>query len=359
MSSLFERRYTRRVKVGNLVVSGTSPIRIQSMTKTATADISSTVHQIKALSEVGCDIIRVAVLTNDDAKALGYIKKQVQIPLVADIHFNYLHAIEAIKQGVDKIRLNPGTIDPKHLQDIVALAKDKGIAIRVGVNSGSLPQQIKIKYKGVNAEGLVEAAICQIGFLEKNNFYDIVVSIKSSDPRIMIEANQQLAKLVNYPIHLGLTESGSGSEGIVYSAAAIASLLTQGIGDTIRVSLTDSSFEEVRIGRLILKSLGLLQEGARVISCPTCGRMLLKNFQKIVESVKEYVKDVRVPIVISIMGCVVNGPGEGEVADIGLIGYRGEVGVMYKGKLIKRIKEEDALAIVKELIDTYLMEKEI
>lgn len=355
MSSLFERRYTRRVKVGNLVLSGASPIRVQSMVKTTTADIIATVHQIKALSEAGCDIIRVAVLTNDDAKALGYIKKQVQIPLVADIHFNYLHALEAIKQGVDKIRLNPGTIDQRHIQDIVALAKDKGIPIRVGVNSGSLPQQIKIKYKGVNVDGLVEAAICQIGFLEKNNFYDIVVSIKSSDPRMMIEANQRLAKLVNYPIHLGLTESGSGSEGIVYSTAAIASLLTQGIGDTIRVSLTDSSFEEVRIGRLVLKSLGLLQEGARVISCPTCGRMLLKNFQKIVESVKEYVKDIRTPMVISIMGCVVNGPGEGETADIGLIGYRGEVGVIYKGKLIKRIKEEDALPILKELIDTYLM----
>lgn len=358
MSSLHERRHTRRIRVGNLIISGTSPIRVQSMTKTTTADIASTVHQIKALSEAGCDIIRVAVLTSDDARALGFIKGQVQIPLVADIHFNYRHALEAIKQGVDKIRLNPGNIkNQRHIQEIVSAARDKGIPIRVGVNSGSLPQEIKVRHEGVNFKGLVEAALCEISLLEKSNFRDIVVSLKSPDPRMMIEANLKLAKMVDYPIHLGVTEAGRGNEGIVYSTVGISSLLVQGIGDTIRVSLTDSPFEEVKVGRLILKSLGFLKEGVRVISCPTCGRMLLKNFQNIVDSIKEYVKDVKEPMLISIMGCVVNGPGEGEMADIGLVGYRGEVGIMYKGRLVKKVKEENALPALKDLIGAYMMEK--
>ncbi len=358
MFYLAERRRTRRVKVGNLILGGASPIYVQSMVKTTTANIEATVHEIQTLTEAGCDIVRVAVLTNEDAKAIGEIKKQVQIPLVADIHFNYLHALEAIKQGVDKVRLNPGNIENEnHIKKIIAAAKDRGIPIRVGVNSGSLSKEIKVRHGGVTPKGLVEAAFREISLLEKDNFRDIVVSLKSPYPEIMIEANLILAKQVDYPIHLGVTEAGSGVEGVVYSAVGISTLLTRGIGDTIRVSLTENSIKEVRVGRAILKSLGLLKEGARVISCPTCGRMLLKNFQRIVESIKDYVQNIKEPITISIMGCVVNGPGEGEIADIGFIGYKGEVGVMLKGKLLRRIKEEDVLPQLKELIEVVLFEK--
>ena len=312
-------RKTKVIKIGQKKIGGNNPVLVQSMCNTDTRDIRATVKQIKQLEKAGCEIIRVAVLDMKAAKAIKKIKQQINIPLVADIHFDHLLALEAIKQGVDKIRINPGNIGSKeNLRKVVEACKKKRIPIRVGVNSGSLEQSILKKYKmRVTPKGLVESALKNIRILEKMNFKDIVISIKSTNVSHMIEAYQMLARKVKYPLHLGVTEAGPPSVGIIKSSVGIGTLLAEGIGDTIRVSLTGDTSEEVRVAWEILKSLKLRKRGREIISCPTCGRTQI-NLIKLANQVEKATEDIKKPITIAVMGCRVNGPGETDDADLGL-----------------------------------------
>lgn len=336
---------TRIIKIGNKKIGGTNPILIQSMCNTDTHDVDSTMKQIKALEKEGCEIIRVAVLDMAAAKVLRQIKKKINIPLVADIHFDYRLALEAIKQGVDKIRINPGNIGGEEkLKAVVFAAKKKGIPIRVGVNSGSLEEEILKKYHGhVTSKGLVESALKNTKLLEKINFRDIVISIKSTDVPQTIEAYKLLSQKVNYPLHIGITEAGPIFSGTIKSAVGLGSLLSQGIGDTIRVSLTGDPREEVKVAWEILKALALRKRGPEIISCPTCGRTQI-DLISLVKKVEEATKGVKKPLKIAVMGCVVNGPGEAREADIGVAGGKG-IGIIFrKGKIIKTVKERAILS---------------
>ncbi len=334
-----ERRKSRVVKVGNVLIGGGFPISVQSMTTTDTRDISATVSQIESLTEAGCDIIRVAVPDNDAAKKLGKIKSQISIPLVADIHFKYKLDLEAIKQGVDKVRINPGNIGEKNkVREITKAAKDAGIPIRVGVNSGSLPKDLLKEGNFENPEIFVKAALRQIEILENCDFHDIVVALKSSNVNTDYWAYKLLADKVDYPFHLGITEAGTLQTGSIKSAVGLGALLINGIGDTIRVSLTADPVEEIKIGKTILKSLALKKEGVEIISCPTCGRCEI-DMIPIAESIEAKTRHLKTPLKVAVMGCCVNGPGEASVADIGIAGGR-RLGLLFRnGKIIEKIPE--------------------
>lgn len=337
------RRKTRKVYYGNVAVGGGAPVTVQSMTNTKTADVEATVKQIRDLSAAGCEIIRVAVPDMEAAKKLREIKEHIDIPLIADIHFDYRLALEAIEQGVDGLRLNPGNIgQAERVREIAHRAREAGIPIRVGVNSGSIEKGILAKYGGPTAEGMVESALNQIRILEENDFQDIVISLKATDVMMTIRAYELMAEKVDYPFHIGITEAGTIWSGTIKSAAGIGALLSRGIGDTIRVSLTGDPLEEVRVGWQILKSLRLRKRGAEIISCPTCGRTeidLISLANQVEKMLEKYDKE----ITVAVMGCVVNGPGEAREADIGIAGGRGVGLIFRKGEIIKKVPEAKLL----------------
>ncbi|NME95004.1 flavodoxin-dependent (E)-4-hydroxy-3-methylbut-2-enyl-diphosphate synthase [Clostridium cochlearium] len=335
------KKETVKIKIGDIFIGGDSPITVQSMTNTDTRNVEETVKQIKKLEEVNCDIIRCAVPDEEACDALAKIIKKINIPLVADIHFDYKLALKAIDNGVSALRINPGNIGNEERVNLVAKkAKENGIPIRIGVNSGSLEKDILNKYGGVCSDALVESALRHVEILNKVDFHDIVISIKSSNVNQMIESYKKISSKVNYPLHLGVTEAGTPWRGIIKSSIGIGALLSEGIGDTIRVSLTGDPIEEVKVGKEILRSLNLYNKGIEFISCPTCGRTEI-NLIKIAEEVEKRLEDVDKNIKVAIMGCVVNGPGEAREADIGIAGGKGYGLIFKKGKIIKKVKEED------------------
>ncbi len=338
---------TKMVKVGNVSIGGDSKITVQSMTNTDTRNVEKTVNQIKELQKAGCDIIRCAVPDIEASEAVKKIVKEIEIPLVADIHFDYRLALKSIENGVAGLRINPGNIgNIDKVKEVAKAAKEKNVPIRIGVNSGSLQKEILDKYGKVCAEALVESALEHVNILENVNYDDIVISIKSSNVIQMVESYKMVSKKVNYPLHLGVTEAGTLWRGTIKSSIGIGSLLTEGIGDTIRVSLTGNPVEEVRVGREILKSLGYLNQGVEFISCPTCGRTRI-DLIKIAEEVEKRIGNLDKNIKVAVMGCVVNGPGEAREADIGIAGGNGEGLIFKKGSIIKKVKEKD---LVEELL---------
>ncbi len=341
------RRNTKKIKLGNIYVGGDSPITVQSMTNTDTRNISATVSQIIKLEEAGCDIIRCAVPDMEASEALEKIIKQVHIPIVADIHFDYRLALSSIKSGVSALRINPGNIGTKErIKAVAEAAKEKNIPIRIGVNSGSVEKDILSKYNNICPEALVESALKHVTILEDLNFFDIAISIKSSNVLQMIDSYRLISKKVEYPLHVGVTESGTIWRGTIKSSVGIGTLLCEGIGDTIRISLTGDPVEEVKVGKEILKSIGLLDSGVEFISCPTCGRTQI-DLIKIAKEVEEKVSKLDKKIKIAVMGCAVNGPGEAREADIGIAGGNGEGLIFKKGEIIKKVKEEN---LVEELL---------
>jgi (E)-4-hydroxy-3-methylbut-2-enyl-diphosphate synthase len=341
-----KRKKTKIIEVGDIKIGGDSPITVQSMTNTKTTDIDATVSQIHELEKAGCDIVRVAVPNEEAASVLSSIKNQINIPLVADIHFQHGLALKAIDAGVDKIRINPGNIgDKKKIQQVLHKAMDNNIPVRIGVNSGSLERDLLEKYEKPCAQALVESALRHVRICEDFKFTDLIIALKASDVRMMIDANRLLSKEVDYPLHLGVTEAGSKEIGLVKSAIGIGTLLEQGIGDTIRVSLTANPVEEVKAGINILKTLSLKQQGVTIISCPTCGRLEYNMFS-VVDEIEKRVALHKKPITIAIMGCVVNGPGEAREADIGIAGGKGKVVLFKKGKVLKTVKEERIVEVL-------------
>ena len=346
-----QREQTKVVQIGDRKIGGGNPIAIQSMTNTKTEDIDATVKQILALEKAGCDIIRCAVPTMEAAKALAKIKQQIHIPLVADIHFDYRLAIAAMENGADKIRINPGNIGSKErVQAVLDTAKERNIPIRVGVNSGSLEKEIVEKYGQVTAEGLVESALDKVAMIEEMGYDNLVISIKSSDVLMCIKAHELIAKQTNYPLHVGVTESGSLIAGNIKSAIGLGNILYQGIGDTIRVSLTGDPVEEIRSAKLILKSLGLRKGGVTVVSCPTCGRTQI-DLIGLAGKVEKMVSDLDLDIKVAVMGCVVNGPGEAKEADLGIAGGKGEGLLIKKGEVIAKVPEDQLLDALKTELD--------
>lgn len=342
------RENTKEIHIGNKIIGGKNPIMIQSMTNTKTEDVKGSIEQILKLERAGCDIIRLAVPTMEAALAFSEIKKQVHIPIVADIHFDYRLAIAAMEHGADKIRINPGNIgDVKKVQAVVAKAKERQIPIRVGVNSGSLEKEIIQKYGSVTAEGIVESALDKVAWIEELGYDNLVISIKSSDVMMCIKAHELIAKQTNYPLHVGITESGTVLTGNIKSAVGLGVILYEGIGNTIRVSLTSDPVEEIKSAKLILKTLGLRKGGVEVISCPTCGRTQI-DLIKLATQVEELVEDINLDIKVAVMGCVVNGPGEAKEADIGIAGGIGEGLIIKKGQIIKKVPEENLLMELKQ-----------
>jgi (E)-4-hydroxy-3-methylbut-2-enyl-diphosphate synthase len=342
------RVQTKKIKVGNLYVGGDAPITVQSMTNTDTRNAEATIDQIKRLQASGCDIVRCAVPDMEACEALKSIVKKVDIPVVADIHFDYKLALASIDHGVSALRINPGNIGTTERVRMVAeRAKDRGIPIRIGVNSGSLEASLLKKYGKVCPEALVESALQHVDILEKNNFYDIVISIKSSDVVQMIESYRLISKKIDYPLHIGVTESGTAWRGTIKSSIGIGTLLAEGIGDTIRVSLTDDPLEEIKVGREILKALGYLNEGITFVSCPTCGRTKI-DLIGIAKEVENRLAGSSKAIKVAVMGCAVNGPGEAREADIGIAGGNGEGLIFKKGKVVRKVKEEE---LINALID--------
>ncbi|MGX8794471.1 flavodoxin-dependent (E)-4-hydroxy-3-methylbut-2-enyl-diphosphate synthase [Fusibacter sp. JL298sf-3] len=347
----------KTVTVGNVALGGGHPVVIQSMTNTKTEDVKSTVAQILRLEEAGCELVRVAVPNMKAAEAIGEIKKQIHIPLVADIHFDHRLALAAIEQGVDKIRINPGNIGSEEkVKAVVDAAKSKGIPIRIGVNGGSLERSIYEKYGGVTAEALVESALYHVRILEALDFEDIVISIKSSDVRMTAEAYRMLHKATTYPLHLGVTEAGTVFTGTIKSAIGIGIPLYEGIGDTIRVSLAGEPEREIDVAKRILEVLDIRQFGVKVIACPTCGRTQV-DLVTIANLVEERVKHIDKPLTVAVMGCAVNGPGEAREADIGIAGGNGEFLLFEKGMVIKKVKESEVVEALLEAIDKYTIER--
>ena len=344
------RKKTRTIYVGRVPVGGGNPVSVQSMTKTDTRDVKATAKQIKALEKAGCEIIRLAVPDMDAAKALGRIKKSVSIPMIADIHFDWRLALEAIKQGVDGLRINPGNIGAKwKVKEVVVSAKDNRIPIRIGVNAGSLEKEVLKKYGHPKPEALVESAVGHIRILEDLNFKDIKVSLKASNVPMTIEAYRLFSKKYDYPLHVGISEAGPPSTGIIKSSVGIGILLSEGIGDTIRVSLTADPAEEVRVAYGILRTLGIREKGAEIISCPTCGRCNI-DLRGLAKKVEAKLRNVETPITVAVMGCVVNGPGEAREADFGIAGGKKRGILFKKGKIIKQVKEEELLdALIEEI----------
>lgn len=344
------RRRSKLLKIGNISMGGNSNIIIQSMTNTNTADIKATIAQINELEKAGCQLVRITVNNLKAAEAIKEIKKEINIPLVADIHFDYKLALLAIENGIDKLRINPGNIgSDENVEKVVLAAKEKKIPIRIGVNSGSIEKEILEKYGKPCTEALVESAMYHVKLLEKFGFYDIVISLKSSNVRMMIDAYRKISELTDYPLHLGVTEAGTKFQGTVKSAIGIGSLLIDGIGDTMRVSLTENPVEEIKVAKEILKVLDLSDEGVEIISCPTCGRteIDLINLAKQVE--KEF-EDEKRKFSIAVMGCIVNGPGEAKEADYGIAAGRGTGILFKKGEIIKKVPEKDLLEELKNLI---------
>lgn len=350
---MYTRNQTRVISIGDVKIGGGNPVAIQSMTNTKTENVEETVKQILALEKAGCQIIRCTVPTMKAAEAFTEIKKQIHIPLVADIHFDYKLAIAAMEHGADKIRINPGNIGgEENIRKVVETAKKYHVPIRVGVNSGSLEKPLVKKYNGVTAQGLVESALDKVAMLEKYDFHDMVVSIKSSDVLMCVKAHELIAEQTKYPLHVGITESGTIFSGSIKSSIGLGLILNQGIGDTIRVSLTDDPVREVEAAKLILRTLGLRKGGIEVVSCPTCGRTRI-DLIGLASRVEELVKNYDLDIKIAVMGCVVNGPGEAKEADLGIAGGDG-CGVLIKhGEVVKKFDEDKLLSVLKEELDNW------
>jgi (E)-4-hydroxy-3-methylbut-2-enyl-diphosphate synthase len=349
----FRRRQTRRVMIGDVPVGGNSPISVQTMTKTKTADAAATIAQIKRCQEAGVDIVRVTVNDREAADAMAEIVRGSEIPIVADIHFNHIFALKAIEAGVAKVRINPGNIGSlERIHQVLGAAKERGTPIRIGVNSGSLEEDILEKHGYPTAEALFESAMRHAGICEDFGFSDVIISVKSTDVRLMIEAYRLIAERTDYPLHLGVTEAGTTRVGTIKSAVGIGTLLAEGIGDTIRVSLTDEPEQEVEVGKEILRSLGLASRAVEIIACPTCGRLEIDLF-KVTRELEEALKGVKKPVKIALLGCVVNGPGEASEADIGIAAGKG-VGILYrKGEVIRRIREDEIVATVLEEVEKF------
>lgn len=347
------RKETKVIKIGDRVIGGGNPILIQSMTNTRTEDVKATVAQIQKLTEAGCEIIRCTVPTLEAAQAIREIKKQITIPLVADIHFDYKMAIAAIENGADKIRINPGNIGGRDkVAAVVEAAREKTIPIRVGVNSGSLEKELVEKYHGVTAQGIVESAMDKVHMIEELDYQNLVISIKSSDVLMCVEAHELLAKQTKYPLHVGITESGTLFSGNIKSSIGLGLILHQGIGDTIRVSLTGDPVEEIKSAKLILRTLGLRTGGIEVVSCPTCGRTKI-DLIGLANQVETLVAGYPLDIKVAVMGCGVNGPGEAKEADIGIAGGVGEGLLIKKGEIVRKVPEEQLLSALKEELDNW------
>ena len=345
------RNQTKEIRIGDVVIGGNHPVAIQSMTNTRTEDVKGTVEQIHRLEKAGCEIIRCTVPTRKAAEALKEIKRQIHIPLVADIHFDYRLAIAAIENGADKIRINPGNIgNPERVKAVVDAAKERNIPIRVGVNSGSLEKPLVEKYGGVTAEGIVESALDKVHMIEDLGYDNLVISIKSSDVLMCVKAHELLAGRTVYPLHVGITESGTVNSGNIKSAIGLSLILSQGIGDTIRVSLTGDPVEEIKSAKLILRTLGLRKGGIEVVSCPTCGRTQI-NLIDLATKVEKMVEDYPLDIKVAVMGCVVNGPGEAKEADLGVAGGIGEGLLIKHGEIVKKLPEDQLLPALKEELD--------
>lgn len=347
------RRKTRKIYVGNVPIGGDAPIVVQSMTKTDTRDVIKTVRQIKLLESAGCEIIRVAVPDMVAAESLREIKKRIKIPLIADIHFNYKLALESILQGADGLRINPGNIGAKwKVKEVIKAAKEKKIPIRIGVNAGSLPKDLIEKYGHSTPKAMIEAAERQLEILEENDFHYIKVSLKASNVMKTVEAYRLFSQKYDYPLHVGITETGAVTEGVVKSSIGLGILLLEGIGDTIRVSLTDSPVVEVKVAYEILRAIGLRDIGVEIISCPTCGRCEV-DIKKMVKQVKSALKNIKQPLKVAVMGCSVNGPGEAKEADFGIAGGKGNGIVFAKGRIVKTVTEKDLVSSLIEAIKGY------
>ena len=342
------REQTKVITIADRKIGGGNPILIQSMTNTPTEDVAATVAQILRLEQAGCEIIRCTVPNIEAACALSEIKKQIHIPLVADVHFDYKMAIAAMENGADKIRINPGNIGSReNVAAVVEVAKERQIPIRVGVNSGSLERELVEKYHGVTAEGIVESALDKVGIIEDCGYDNLVISIKSSDVMMCVRAHELLAEKTDYPLHVGITESGTVNSGNIKSAIGLGIILHQGIGDTIRVSLTGDPLEEIKSAKLILRTLGLRKGGIEVVSCPTCGRTKI-DLIGLAAQVEEMVQDIPLDIKVAVMGCAVNGPGEAKEADIGIAGGIGEGLLIKKGEIVRKVPEQELLSTLRE-----------
>lgn len=347
------RNSTKVIPIGDRVIGGGNPVLIQSMTNTRTEDVKATIQQIERLTKAGCEIVRCTVPTMEAALALREIKRQTRIPLVADIHFDYKMAIAAMENGADKIRINPGNIGSRDkVAAVVAVARERGIPIRVGVNSGSLEKELVKKYHGVTAEGIVESALDKTGIIEELGYDNLVISIKSSDVMMCVRAHEILAEKTDYPLHVGITEAGTVTNGNIKSAIGLGLILHQGIGDTIRVSLTGDPVEEIRSARLILRTLGLRKGGIEVVSCPTCGRTRI-NLIGLAGEVEKLVEDYPLDIKVAVMGCAVNGPGEAREADIGIAGGQGEGLLFRHGEIVKKVPEDQLLPALREELENW------
>ncbi len=352
-----KRVKTKTVRIGNRVIGGGNPVLIQSMTNTKTEDAAATAAQIQALTAAGCDIVRCAVPTKEAAEALTEIKKQISIPLVADIHFDYKLALAAVAHGADKIRINPGNIGNKdRVRAVVDACRERNLPIRVGVNSGSLEKDLLEKYGGVTAEGLVESALHQAAVIEDMGYDNLVISIKSSDVPMCVKAHELIADRTDHPLHVGITEAGTLYSGTIKSAVGLGIILHEGIGDTIRVSLTGDPLEEVKAAKRILKTLGLRKGGVEVVSCPTCGRTQI-DLISLANQVENMVQDIPLDIKVAVMGCVVNGPGEAREADIGIAGGKGEGLLIKNGEIVRKMPEDQLLPALREELERMLSEK--
>lgn len=351
------REETRSVQVGNLTIGGNNHVVIQSMCNTKTKNVEATIKQINALEQAGCELVRVAVFDKEDAYAIKEIKKGIHIPLVADIHFDYRLALIAIESGIDKVRINPGNIGSiEKVKAVVDACKEKHIPIRIGVNGGSLEKEILEKYGEPTPEGMVESAMKHVKILEDLDFHDIVISLKSSNTMLTIKAYELASKTFPYPLHVGVTEAGTALGGTIKSALGIGTLLYEGIGNTIRVSLSDDPVEEIKVAKILLKELGLLKGVPTLVSCPTCGRIQY-DLIPIAKEIEDFLKDIHLDITVAIMGCAVNGPGEARHADIGIAGGVGEGLLIKHGEIVKRVKQEDMVQTLKDEILKMVEEK--
>ena len=351
------REETRSVQVGNLTIGGNNQVVIQSMCNTKTKNVEATIKQINALEQAGCELVRVAVFDKEDAYAIKEIKKGIHIPLVADIHFDYRLALIAIESGIDKVRINPGNIGSiEKVKAVVDACKEKHIPIRIGVNGGSLEKEILEKYGEPTPEGMVESAMKHVKILEDLDFHDIVISLKSSNTMLTIKAYELASKTFPYPLHVGVTEAGTALGGTIKSALGIGTLLYEGIGNTIRVSLSDDPVEEIKVAKILLKELGLLKGVPTLVSCPTCGRIQY-DLIPIAKEMEDFLKDIHLDITVAIMGCAVNGPGEARHADIGIAGGVGEGLLIKHGEIVKRVKQEDMVQTLKDEILKMVEEK--